>query len=68
MLELSHGCILGDEMKDSLEHLCESFDQLKQMVSLYAQNPTDEMKQLFANYLGTTGYSMILVNYILENM
>ena len=59
---------LPNEMKDSLEHLCESFDQLKQMVSLYAQNPTDEMKQLFANYLGTTGYSMILVNYILENM
>ncbi len=59
---------LPAEMKDSLEHLCESFDQLKQMVSLYAQNPTDEMKQLFANYLGTTGYSMILVNYILDNM
>ena len=59
---------LPPEMKDSLEHLCESFGQLKQMVTLYAQNPTDEMKQLFANYLGTTGYSMILVNYILENM
>lgn len=59
---------LPAEMKDSLENLCASFDQLKQMVALYAQNPTDEMKQLFANYLQTTGYSMILVNYILENM
>lgn len=56
------------EMKDTLEHLCESFEQLRQMVTLYAQNPTDEMKQLFANYLATTEYSMILVNYILDNM
>ena len=56
---------LPSEMKDTLEHLCDSFDQLKQMVTLYAQNPTDEMKQLFANYLATTGYSMILVNYVL---
>ena len=58
---------LPAEMKSDLETLCTSFDQLKQITILYAQNPTDEMKQLFANYLGTTGYSMILVNYILEN-
>ena len=56
------------EMKDTLEHLCESFEQLRQMVTLYAQNPTDEMKQLFANYLATTGYSMILVNHILDTI
>ena len=59
---------LPNEMKDTLEHLCDSFDQLRQIVALYASNPTDEIKQLFADYLAATGYSMILVNYILDNM
>ncbi|MCR4798309.1 MAG: DUF4422 domain-containing protein [Lachnospiraceae bacterium] len=59
---------LPDEMKNDLESLCTAFNQLKQMVNLYAQNPTEETKALFMEYLKMTGYSMLLVDYLLEQV
>ena len=53
------------EMKKDLNSLCTSFEQLKQVIALYAKNPTEEMKAAFSDYLQTTGFSRALVNYIM---
>ncbi len=59
---------LPDELKKDLSTLCNSFEQFTQMVVAYVNNPTDEVKALFQNYLQVTGFSMILVDYILDEL
>ena len=54
------------EMRKDLKTLCDSYKQLLQIMDLYAQNPTEEMKQLVLNYIGATGFSNVLTDYIIQ--